>query len=78
MLVQDKRVGDAEALNIAGKDLCALGVYLVADEDPAALQLACQLRGLSAGRGAEVQHALAGLRGQQLRRRHGARLLQVV
>ena len=78
MLVQDQRVGDAQPLDIPREDLRALGVNFIADEKPAALQLPGQLRRFAAGRGAQVEHALAGLRVQQLRGGHSARLLQVI
>ena len=51
---------------------------LVAHEQAAALHGGGQLRCLAAGRGAEVEHPLTGLRVQQARRGHGARLLQIV
>ena len=51
---------------------------LIANEQATALHGGGQLRCLAAGRGAEVEHPLTGLRVQQVRRGHGTRLLQIV
>jgi hypothetical protein len=78
VLVQHERVRRAQALEIAGEDLCAGGLDLVADENAPAPHRGGQLRALAARGGAEIEHALARLRVQKPGRGHRARLLQVV
>ena len=78
MLVQDQRVCDAQPLDVRRENFCALGVDLIADQKPAPAHLSCQLRGFSAGRRAQVQNPLPGLRVQQRRGRHRTCLLQIV
>ena len=70
-------VGHAHALHIAREDLRAGGNRLVAHEQPAPGHQRGDLRALAAGRGTQVEHALAGLR---VKRRDGGKragLLQV-
>ena len=78
VLVQDQRVGNAQPLDIPRKNFRALGVDLVADQKPLPPEFARQLRRFPAGGRAQVEHALARLRVQKLRRGHGARLLQII
>ena len=70
-------VANAHALDVAGENLRAAGDGLVAAEQPAPRHQRGDLRALAAGRGAEVEHPLAGLGIERGDGGQGARLLHV-
>ena len=61
VLVEHECVCDAEPLNVARENTGALGVDLVADEQPLAAQCGGKLRAFSARRGTQIEHTLAGM-----------------
>lgn len=77
-LLEHQGVGDGHALHILGQDFGAFWVILVAHQQPLPLHLSRQLGGLAPGGGAQIQDPLTRLHAQQLRRSHGAGLLEIV
>ena len=77
-LTGDEGVGDAHALDVAGEDLGPLGVDLVGHQQTLPSHQRCQVGGLPAWGGAEVQHPVPGAESGGLCHNHSAGLLDVV
>ena len=77
-LLEYQGVGNGHALHVLGENFGTLWVILVAYQQALPSHLGRQLGGLAAGSGAQIQDPQARLHPQQLRRGHGAGLLQVV
>ena len=76
--LRDDAVRDAAALHVDAEACEAQSLDVVGDEDSVVLHELRDLAGLAAGRGAQVEDVLAGLRFEDDGREHGCGFLDVV